>query len=125
MSCTFPTTRDPAPIANRVSVVAGVSDTIRWGSPLIVTGVPSSSVSVSGKDGADVAGPDVGRIEVAPGSTVGALDGEVVQPAASSAMATSVGAIRKRRGERGVGRTAMGVSTRVGAGRADAPRDAG
>ena len=39
----------PAPIANSVSVAEGVSETILCGARLIVTGVPSSSVSVIGK----------------------------------------------------------------------------
>ena len=38
------TTRSPAPSANRISVVAGVSETIFWGAAGIVTAVPSSSV---------------------------------------------------------------------------------
>src|SRR6185312_12626615 len=54
-SSTLPTTREPTPSANRVSVVAGVSETIFWGSDWIVTAVPSSSVTVTGKAGAGVA----------------------------------------------------------------------
>ena len=53
-SSTLPTTRSPAPIVNRISVVAGVSETIFWGSAAIVTSVPSSSVRVTGKLGAGV-----------------------------------------------------------------------
>src|SRR5215207_7663861 len=48
MSSTLPTTRSPAPRANRISVSAGVRDTIRCGSAGSVTAVPSSSVSVNG-----------------------------------------------------------------------------
>jgi hypothetical protein len=47
----LPTTREPTPRANRVSVVAGVSETIFCGSAVIVTAVPSSSVTVTGKAG--------------------------------------------------------------------------
>src|SRR6187397_804338 len=46
------TTLSPAPSANRISVVAGVSETIFWGVALIVTAVPSSSVRDAGKAGA-------------------------------------------------------------------------
>ena len=56
MSSTLATTRLPAPIANSVSVAAGVSETIRCGSAGIATCVPSSSVTVTGKAGAGVAG---------------------------------------------------------------------
>src|SRR6266540_2207210 len=47
-------TRDPAPSANSVSVVAGVSDTIFWGAPARASTTPSSPVSVRG-NGAGVA----------------------------------------------------------------------
>src|SRR6266850_5468282 len=49
MSSTLPTTRSPAPMANRISVSAGVSDTIFWGSLLSSTFVAASSVRVIGK----------------------------------------------------------------------------
>jgi hypothetical protein len=48
------TTRGPAPTAKRVSVTAGVRETIFFGSAASVTVPPSSSVSVSGNDGAEV-----------------------------------------------------------------------
>ena len=42
------TIRSPAPRSNRISVVAGVSETIFCGAAASVTAVPSSSVSVTG-----------------------------------------------------------------------------
>ena len=66
MSSTFATTRSPAPIVNRISVVAGVSETIFWGSAAMVTSVPSSSVRVTGK-----AAPDVGDGAALTGGAVG------------------------------------------------------
>ena len=82
MSSTFATTRSPAPIANRVSVAAGVRDTIRRGSAAIVTAVPSSSVMVTGNAGAGVglgvaAGGGVGVV-----ASVGAGDGDAAAPQA-------------------------------------------
>src|SRR5579862_732038 len=52
MSSTLPTTLGPAPIAYRISVAAGVSETIFFGWALIVTAVPSSSVMAAGNAGA-------------------------------------------------------------------------
>src|SRR4051794_41863797 len=78
-----PTTRSPSPSANSVSVAAGVSETIFFGSAGIVTEVPSSSVRVSGNrptDGAAVAVGDAVAGAVA-GAPAGALAGPGARPA--------------------------------------------
>src|SRR4029079_18714881 len=67
-SWTLPTTREPTPSANRVSVTAGVSETIFWGSAAMVTAVPSSSVIVTGKAGGAVGA----RVAVGAGVRTGA-----------------------------------------------------
>ena len=53
-SSTLPTIRSPTPSANRVSVAAGVRDTIFVGSAGMVAEPSSSSVSSTGKRGASV-----------------------------------------------------------------------
>src|SRR5262245_20500505 len=96
-------------MANSVSVVAGVSETIFFGSAGIVTFVPSSSVRVIGKVGAGVAGAVVGRVAVTTGSIVGAA----VEPPVEQPTAITASAMRKRRrnrGNRGIEGAAIWVS---------------
>src|SRR3990170_8923450 len=73
MSSTLATTRSATPRAKRVSVAAGVSETMRWGSAGISTAVPSSSVIVTGNVGAGVAVAAGTTEDVAPGGTVGTI----------------------------------------------------
>ncbi len=73
-SSTLATTRSPAPSLKRISVAAGVRDTILVGSAASATEVPSSSVRVAGKAGAGVA----------VGSGVGAAVGAGVAEATAS-----------------------------------------
>src|SRR3954467_5216114 len=81
-----PTTRSPTPSANRVSVAAGVSETIFLGSAGIVTEVPSSSVRVSGNRATDGAGVAVGE------ALTGAVAGATVALAGLVAGAVAAGA---------------------------------
>src|SRR3954447_22585653 len=91
-SSTFATIRSPSPRENRISVVAGVSDTILCGSALISTDVPSSSVTVSGNAAAadgDAVAVAAGTVEpVAVGVVVGGAAGDAQPPTtrASAAM---------------------------------------
>src|SRR5690349_14925759 len=107
-SSTLPTTRDPTPSANSVSVVAGGSDTIFCGSAAIVTAVPSSAVAVTGKAGGAVgsgvgvgAGVTNGAAVPDPGVQAGAEPAP--QPAAMNRTATSA---TRREGKR----AAIGIS---------------
>ena len=98
----------PAPTAKRISVVAGVSETIRSGRAGIVTAVPSSSVRVSGNAGAGVGagvggggrgrgrGAAVGRAP-AVGAAAGAAGGQERRPAGRRPRSDG------RRGRRGTG----------------------
>ena len=45
----MPTTRSPTPSANSISVLAGAVETMRIGLALMVTLLPLSSVTVTGK----------------------------------------------------------------------------
>src|SRR4051794_31685200 len=119
-----PTTRSPTPSANRVSVAAGVSETIFFGSAGIVTEVPSSSVRVSGNrptDGAAVAVGDAVAGAVAGALTV-ALAGLVARllsgavaagaPAEHAASRTArIAAVNGRMGRTGRRRPALRAST--------------
>src|SRR5262245_17155549 len=89
MSSTLPTTRSPAPSANRISVSAGVRETIRCGSAGRVTEVPSSSVRVTGNAAAAVAGAD-GAAEVLALGKAGAwlVDGDPAAPDEQAAAMT-------------------------------------
>src|SRR3989304_4428395 len=81
MSSTLATTRSAAPRAKRVSVAAGVSETMCWGSAGISTAVPSSSVIVTGNVGAGgggaggAGGGGAARRGVVPGRGGGAAGG--------------------------------------------------
>ena len=86
MSSTLPTTRFPAPIANSVSVAAGVSETILCGSDGIRTCVPSSSVTVTGKAGAGVGG-GAGAVAVSAGTVEVVASGGAVGTTADAAAA--------------------------------------
>src|SRR5436190_21735136 len=69
MSSTLARTRSPTPRANRISVVAGVSETRRRGSAARVTVSPSSSVKVIGNAGVgDALGLGLALVE---GETLG------------------------------------------------------
>src|SRR5712671_2303378 len=102
MSWILPTTREPAPIAKSVSVVAGVRETIFCGAALMVTFVPSSSVTVTGKAALAVGGAEVGTIDVARAPTVGPAVGVAVGAADEQPTARIAKAIRNRRRERGI-----------------------
>src|SRR5947209_8589066 len=82
MSSTLPTTLGPAPIAKRISVSAGVSDTTLRGSAFRATVVPSSSVRLVGKAGDGDA--DGGAVTVRGGRSEpvasGGTDGRGVAP---------------------------------------------
>src|SRR6185369_1240674 len=108
-SSTLPTTREPTPSANRVSVVAGVSETIFRGSDWIVTAVPSSSVTVTGKAGAGVAsgvGVGAGVVNGAAVPVPGVHWGEPGPPLQPIAMNRTAMSAIKRAGKR----AAMGIS---------------
>src|SRR4051794_12668624 len=95
MSSTLPTTREPAPRANSVSVVAGVSEMIFDGRTAIVTAVPSSSVTVNGK----ATGEGLGAVGGAVAIAVGALavgDGPPWPAHAEAASATVTMSARRR-----------------------------
>src|SRR4051794_39208028 len=84
-SSTLATILSPRPSEKRISVVAGVSETMRCGSALISTDVPSSSVTVSGKAAAAADGDEVavaaGTVEpVAAGVVVGGAAGDAHAP---------------------------------------------
>jgi hypothetical protein len=78
-SWTLPTTRSPAPMANRTSVSAGVSETILSGSAASLTIVPSSSVRLTGKAGpGEMAASDGGTVAVAAGTRAPVASGGIV-----------------------------------------------
>ena len=68
------TTRSPAPSWNRISVVAGVRDTIFFGSAASSTDVPTSSVIVTGKAGVGLGLGDAAA-SLAAAEGLGATDG--------------------------------------------------
>src|SRR5262245_61207743 len=100
MSSTLPTTRSPAPSANRISVSAGVRDTIFCGSAGRVSSVPSSSVRVIGNAAAAEAegATDPGATgDWDAGDTTGWLaDGDAAPPVEHAATTTR----RSRNSER-------------------------
>ena len=108
MSWTLPTTFEPAPTANRISVAAGESDTIRSGAVWIRTVFWRSSVRVSGKVGLGE-GAAVGLEGAADGPVDGTGDGEAtapVQDASTPDNASEVSSIAT------IGRTRKGPSLR-------------
>src|SRR5215213_8734145 len=112
MSSTLPTTRSPAPILNRISVVAGVRLTTFSGGLGSSTAVPSSSVSVSGNDAptdgvALAAGPTE---PVASGGIVGRCEAELEQ--AEVATTTAKANVARTDRERRVANTTGSVSGR-------------
>src|SRR5215210_401194 len=82
-------TLSPTPSAKSVSVVAGVRDTILWGSAGIVTSVPSSSVTVIGNEGFGVGDGTMTVGALVGGPAVGEMDWvpACVQPASAIASA--------------------------------------
>src|SRR4051794_7464712 len=98
-SSTLATILSPSPSENRISVVAGVSDTIFCGSALISTDVPSSSVTVSGYAGAadgDEVAVAAGTVEpVAVGEIVGSAAGDAHAATTTASAATAVIAVRR------------------------------
>src|SRR5690349_6744726 len=111
-SSTFPTTRDPTPSANSVSVVAGVSDTIFRGSDGIVTAVPSSSVMVTGNAGGAVgSGVGVGAGVVNGAAVpVPGVQGGTAPPPQPTTRNRKARSVTKRAGKR----AAMGFSGVIG-----------
>jgi hypothetical protein len=118
----LPTIRSRAPSANRVSVVAGVSETIFSGCFAIVTLVPSSSVRVSGNATAaadGLAGSDGTGVPVAAGAielvAPAGIEGAGVVPAEQAvrtrAMSATISA-RCGRDRWALGSESTGVSRR-------------
>jgi hypothetical protein len=99
MSSTLPTTRSPAPIAYRISVSAGVRDTIFCGSAASSSVVPSSSVRLTGNAGPGdaAAAADGGTVAVAGGTSApvasGGVLGRVVAAGEQAARTRTVAAV--------------------------------